>query len=162
MILIIISAFILLIVILIWGGITNWQFFPSDNEPFETSKFSNTSTTKKCGKEGHFSHSSGGGKFSWNAIRVKNSSNMINPYLFTMFETYRDGTSDHYLVDTIDLPSMKVDVITADGIKGVLYGNNLSYGVPDTKSLKTIAKAQKKFFDMLPCYSGSYSGKGTQ
>ena len=36
MIPIIISAFILLIIILIWGGATNWQFFPSDKEPPQT------------------------------------------------------------------------------------------------------------------------------
>ena len=123
---------------------------------------SKTSTTKKCGKEGHFSHSSGGGTFSWNAIRMKNNNTMKNPYLFTMFETYRDGTSDHYLLGTIDLPSMTADVITSDGSKGIFNDKSLSYGSPDTDSLKTIAKAQKKFFDMLPCYSGSYSGKGTQ
>jgi len=145
-----------LIIILSLSLLSISQLLPNSKNKFKVK------STKKCGQEGHFSHSSGGGKFSWNAIRMKNNNTMKNPYLFIMFETYRDGTSDHYLLGTIDLPSMTVDVITSDGSKGILYDKSLSYGSPDKESLKTIAKAQKKFFDMLPCYSGSYSGKGTQ
>ena len=79
-----------------------------------------TDTTSSCGMEGHFSHSSGGGKFSWNAVRLNNRTGMSSPYLFVMFETYIDGTSDHFVVDTINLPTMSADVITADGTPNVL------------------------------------------
>ena len=120
------------------------------------------SKSVKCGKEGHFSHSSGGGIFSWNAVGLNNHKKMSNPYMFIMFETYIDGTSDHYIVDIIDLPNMKSNIVTVDGNPGVLQYDNLTISAPDKNSLKKIDKAQKKFFDMLPCYSGSYLGKGTQ
>jgi hypothetical protein len=119
-------------------------------------------TINACGSEGHFSHSDGGGKFSWNAIHLNNHKGMSNPYLFIMFETYKDGTSDHYIVDIIDLPTMTANFITADGKLSILRNNNLTVSAPDQASLLIIAAAQKSFFSMLPCYSGSYSGRGIQ
>ena len=119
-------------------------------------------TTNDCGMEGHFSHSSGGGKFSWNAVHLNNHSEMSNPYLFIMYETYKDGTSDHFIVDIIDLPTMSADVVTADGTLGVLKLNSVTVSAPDSVSMTTINKAKKEFFDLLPCYSGSYSGMGIQ
>jgi hypothetical protein len=127
-----------------------------------TKVYSKSSTTRTCGKEGHFSHSDGGGKFSWNAIRLSNRSGMSNPYLFIMFETYIDGTSDHFIVDIIDLPSMVSDFITVDGKLSVLNKNNVTVSVPDRESMIVIDRAKKTFFDMLPCYTGSYTGRGIQ
>lgn len=115
-------------------------------------------STKKCGKEGHFSHSSGGGKFSWSALRLN-----AHKYLFIMFETYIDGTSDHYITGVIDIPTMTSDLITANGKPGILYNKNFTtVSVPDNKSIPIINKALKNFFDSLPCYSGPYSGRGVQ
>jgi hypothetical protein len=121
-----------------------------------------TKTTTTCGMEGHFSHSSGGGKFSWNAVRLNRRAGMPSPYMFIMFETYIDGTSDHFVVDVIDLPTMSADVVTADGTPSVLQLDNVTVSAPDTASMPALNKAKKDFFDMLPCYSGSYSGQGTQ
>lgn len=119
-------------------------------------------TAHTCGKEGHFSHSDGGGIFSWTAMRLNNHTGMSNPYLFTMYETYRDGTSDHFIVDIIDLPTMEEDFITADGKIGVVNQNNVSVNSPDADALSVITKTQKSFFDTLSCYSGSYEGRGIQ
>jgi hypothetical protein len=123
---------------------------------------STTSTIRTCGKEGHFSHSSGGGKFSWNAIRLSSLQGLSSPYLFIMFEKYIDGTTDHYVVGTIDLPTMSAELITEHGEMGVLNKDNFTVSTPDPNALQIIHKAQKQFFDMLPCYSGSYAGQGTQ
>ena len=91
-------------------------------------------STKKCGKEGHFSHSSGGGKFSWSALRLN-----THKYLFIMFETYIDGTSDHYITGVIDLPTMTSDLITIDGKPGILNNKNFTtVSVPDNKSIPII------------------------
>ena len=79
-----------------------------------------------------------------------------------MFETYIDGTSDHYIVDIINLPDMTSELITIDGKHGILHIDNLTVSVPNNKSKQIIEKEQKKFFDTLPCYSGSYSGRGIQ
>ena len=125
------------------------------------SKCSSTAL-RTCGKESHFSHSDGGGIFSWNAIRLSNRRGMSNPYLFIMFETYTDGTSDHYIVDIIDLPMMTADFITKDGKLNILRNNGLSVGFPDKSSESIINNTIKVFFDMLPCYNGPYSGRGVQ
>ena len=95
-----------------------------------------TKTTTTCGMEGHFSHSSGGGKFSWNAVRLNNvAAGMSSPYMFIMFETYIDGTSDHFVVDVINLPTMSADVITADGTPSVLQLDNVTVSAPDSRHL---------------------------
>jgi|TARA_R110000823_G_scaffold28278_1_gene82471 hypothetical protein len=124
--------------------------------------YASSYTIRTCGKEGHFSHSDGGGTFSWTAIRLNNHTGMSNPYLFTMYETYLDGTSDHYIGDIIDLPSMDSDFITSDGNLGVLNQKRVSVSSPDAATLSVINKSQKSFFNMLPCYSGSYMGRGIQ
>ena len=117
---------------------------------------------RTCGKEGHFSHSDGGGKFSWTAIRLANSKKMSNLYLFIMFETYADGTSDHYIVDIIDLPTMTANFITKDGKQHILKNGSSSVAFPDQSSKLIINNTIKVFFDMLHCYFGPYSGRGVQ
>ena len=112
-----------------------------------------------CGKEGHFSHSSGGGVFTWEAIRL----NGQNRYLFIMFESYIDGTSDHYVVDEIDLPTMYAQTITVNGKQGILNINGGSISKPDANAMVTITKAKDKFFKMLTCNDyNNRAGKGTQ
>ena len=115
--------------------------------------------TSQCGKEGHFSHSSGGGLFSWEAIKI----NGKNRYLFIMFESYLDGTSDHYVMDVINLPTMNADTITVNGKQGILKINGNSISKPDTTAMATIKKAKQTFFDMLICNDDdNREGKGTQ
>ena len=104
-----------------------------------------SSTTNSCGMEGHFSHSSGGGKFSWNAVRLNSHAGMKNPYLFMMFETYIDGTSDHFVVDIIDLPTMSADVVAPDGTLTAMQLSDVSVDAPDSASMPAINKAQKGF-----------------
>ena len=116
-----------------------------------------------CGKEGHFSHSSGGGVFSWEALRLRSHEDMQHPYIFMMFETYIDGTSDHYAVKVIDLPTMEADTITINGKQGVLKMDGNSISKPDATAMETIKSAQKTFFTMLTCNApGNYTGQGTQ
>ena len=117
----------------------------------------------QCGKEGHFSHSSGGGVFSWEAIKIGSNLPMQNRYLFVMFESYIDGTSDHYVVDIINLPTMDSDSITASGKPEILQINNNSISKPDAIAMVTIKNAKETFFNMLTCNdSDNRTGKGTQ
>jgi len=148
---------ILILLLMIFVLHKNIDLFSNKIETITT-----TRTTRTCGKEGHFSHSSGGGKFSWNALRLYSYKGMSHPYLFSMFETYKDGTSDHYNIGIIDLPTMSSELVTIDGKPGVLHNDNFTINKPDYLSLPIIEKAEKTFFDMLPCYSGSYAGMGVQ
>ena len=57
---------------------------------------------------------------------------------------------------------MDSDFITSDGNLGVLNQKRVSVSSPDAATLSVINKSQKSFFNMLPCYSGSYMGRGIQ
>ena len=154
---------IVILLLLIFVLHKNINLFSNKIETTTTATTATTATTTRtCGKEGHFTHSSGGGKFSWNALRLYSYKGMTHPYLFSMFETYKDGTSDHYNVGIIDLPTMSSELVTIDGKQGVLHNGNFTINKPDYISLSIIEKAEKSFFDMLPCYSGSYTGMGVQ
>jgi hypothetical protein len=113
-----------------------------------------------CGEEGHFSHSSGGGNFSWAALRLAGPKGG-NPYVFLMFERYKDGTADHFVVDTVELPpNVTALSLTADGSPGVL--GLIGASVPAQNAKAALSAAEGQFFDMLKCYDGTHAGLGVQ